>query len=197
MAKYNLQHNEAVLLSAERVQRGTGRLSAFTDELVLTNLHLIWVNKGIVGNVKRVEYLPLALVKVFNDQAQARLSKSGNGIPQLEVFFQNGEEVFKFQSGGKREIAKWIDAINRAVTGNGAGVGGPASKALPGTGVVAETLRDTLGQFRASFGGGKGSGAQAQSERVSTQCPGCGASISGITGTVARCEHCDSESRLP
>lgn len=191
MAKYNLQPNEAVVLKAESVQRGNGLLSAFTDELVLTNLHLIWVNKGMLGNVKRIEYFPLALVKVFNDQAQALLAKSGNGTPQLEVFFQNGEEVFKFRSGGKREIGKWVDAINRVVTGNGAEI---TSKALPGTGIVAETLRDTFSQFRGSFGGG-GKGSSAV--RVSSKCSGCGASISGISGTVARCQYCDSESMLP
>ncbi len=196
--KYTLQPNEAVVLKGERVQRGNGLLSAFTDELVLTSQHLIWVNKGMLGNVKRVEYFPLALVKVFNDQAQALLAKGGNGTPQLEVFFQNGEEVFKFQSGGKREVVKWVDAINRVVTGNGPAVGSSARMALPGTGAVAETLRDTFSQFKTSFGGGaKGSSAQAQPVRVSSKCFGCGASISGIGGTVAKCQYCDSESKLP
>ena len=201
MAKYVLQHNEAVLRTSESgVQRGNGVFSAFKDELVLTNLHLIWVNKGMLGNVKHIEYLPLAMVKVHNDQAQALLTKSSNGLPQLVVFFQDGEEVFKFQSGGKREIGRWIDAINGAVTGDSAGAnasGASARMALPGTGAVAETLRDTFSQFRTTFkGGATGSGAQAQPVRVSSKCASCGASISGIAGTVAKCQYCDTESKL-
>ena len=198
MAKYNLQPSEAVLHTSESgVQRGTAIFSAFKGELVLTNLHLIWVNKGMAGNVKQIEYFPLALVKVYNNQAQALMTKSGNGLPQLEVFFQTGEEVFKFQTGGKREVAKWIDAINRAVTGNETEVSRSAGRALPGTGAVAETLRDTFSQFKGSFGGGaRGSNAQ-QPVRSSTKCLGCGASISGIAGTVAQCQYCDSELKLP
>lgn len=196
--RYTLQPNEAVLLQGQRVQRGGGLLSAFTDDLVLTSQHLIWVNKGMLGNVKGVEYFPLALVKVFEGRAQALLAKGGNGTPQLEVFFQDGAEVFRFQTGGKREIEKWIGAINRAVTGEGAEQGRSAGRALPGTGAVAETLRDTFSQFRTSFGGGAtGSNAQAQAVRTSSKCSGCGASVSGISGTVATCQYCDSESKLP
>lgn len=193
-SKYTLQPNEAVVLQNENVQHGSGRLSAFTDELVLTSQHLIWVNKGMFGNVKGVEYFPLALIKVFNDQAQALLMKAGDGSPLLEVFFQNGEEFFKFQSGGKREVVKWADAINRVVTGNGPVEGSSARMALPGTGAVAETLRDTFSQFKSSFGGGAKS---AQPVRSSSKCSGCGATISGISGTVAICQYCDSESKLP
>ncbi len=197
MAQYQLQPNEVIVLPAARVQRGNGLLPTYSDDLVLTNLHLIWVNKGMLGNVKHVEYFPLSLIKVYNEQAQALLTKSGNGTSQLEVFFHNGEEVFKFQSGAKKDIEKWADAINRVVTGHGAEVGSSGSRALPGTAAVAETLKDTFGQFRASFGGGKGPSASVQPVKVSSKCAGCGAAISGISGTTATCEHCDSDSLLP
>jgi len=195
MAKYNLQPNEAVLHTSESaVQRGTKLFALYTGELVLTNLHIIWVNKNTFGKVKEVEYLPLALIKVHADQAQARLTKNNQGLSQLEVYFQNGEEVFKFQSGKAREIEKWIDAINRAVTGNGVDPAKAPGRALPGTGAVAETLRDTFSHFKSSFGGGA---AAAAPQRMSSKCSGCGASISGMSGTVVKCQYCDSESRLP
>ena len=197
MAKYDLQSNEAVVLNAVGVLHGNGLLSAYTDELVLTNLHLIWVSKGPLRNVKRIEYFPLALIKVINNRAQALSTKRGDGTQQLEVFFQNGQEAFRF-SGGKKEIGQWVDAINLAVTGNGPESGSSAGRALPGTGAVAETLRDTFSQFKGSFGGGgKAPSAAAQPVRASSKCPGCGASISGVSGTVAKCQYCDSESTLP
>lgn len=197
MAKYNVQPNEVVVLKAESVQTGDGFLAVFTDDLVLTNLHLIRVSKGMFGNVKGIEYFPLARIKVFDNQAQAFLSKSGNGIAQLEVFFQDGEQVFKFRKGGKREIVKWVAAINRVVTGDGTAAGSSASKALPGTGAVAETLRDTFSQFKGVLGGGAvDPKAHGQPARASSKCSSCGATISGFTGTVAKCQYCDSESKL-
>lgn len=197
MAKYNLQPNEVVLHSSEAaVQRGTKVFALYTGELVLTNIHLIWLNKSHFGKVKEIDYLPLALIKVHNDQAQARLSKNHQGLPQLEVFFENGEEVFKFQTGAKREIENWIDAINRAVTGKDPEIGKAPGRALPGTAAVAETLRDTFSHFKTSFGSGTAAAGE-RTTRISSRCSGCGASISGISGTVAKCEYCDTESRLP
>lgn len=199
MAKYNLQPNEAVVLKADHVQRGDRLLSGSTDELILTNLHLIWVGRGVFGNVKGIEYFPLALVKVFDGRAQALLSKASNGSSQLEVFFQNGEETFRFQSGGKGEIKRWIDAINGVVTGAGAVVEGTSTgRALPGTAAVAETLKDTFSQFRGAFGGtSKTSSAPPPPNKSSSRCTGCGAPLSGIAGSVATCEYCDSDSLLP
>lgn len=201
---YTLQRNEVVLrTSRSGVQRGEGVFSSYTDDLILTNFHLIWVNKGIFGNVKQVECLPLGLIKVHNYQAQAFLNRSSNGLAQLTVFFRDGEECFKFQSGGKREVGEWVDAINRAVTGNAVAPGTSAasvSMALPGTEDLADALRDTVSQFRNAFGVGvAGTRAEAPPPpvRVSSKCLSCGASISGITGTVAKCRYCDTESKLP
>ena len=39
-ARYNLQPNEAVLLKDDSVMHG-GLMSAYTDELILTNLNLV------------------------------------------------------------------------------------------------------------------------------------------------------------
>ena len=203
---YTLQRNEVVLrTSKSRVQRGERVFSGYTDDLILTNFHLIWINKGIFGNVKQVECLPLGLIKVHNYQAQAFLNKSSNGMAQLTVYFQNGQESFKFQSGGKREVGEWVDAINRAVTGNAVAPGTSAasvSMALPGTEDLADALRDTVSQIRDAFGVGvAGTSAVAPPHpppvRVSSKCWSCGAPISGITGTVAKCRYCDTESRLP
>lgn len=197
MAKFDLQHNEVVILQAEGVAHGTGMLSNHTDELVLTNLHLIWINKGMLGNVKRTEYYPLSLIKVHDGRAQALASQDRGGLHQLEVYLQTSVEAFRFPSGGKKLAEKWSAAVNRAAAGDETTPSVP-SRALPGAALVADTLRGTFDQFRTSFGGAPaGPVAVAAPSRSAVPCPSCGAPISGLSGSTAKCEYCDMESRLP
>lgn len=198
MANYELQANEAVLLKAEQVMHGGARFGAsFTDELVLTNLHLIWVSRGMFGVVKKTEYLPLRDIKVFNDQAQAILTTPKNGFPALEVYLQSGEKTFQFSaqtnSGRKKEALKWADAINGAVTGNPSVVRA-STNALPGSEALAKTLGATVSQFKSAFGGGPA--VPPAPQRVTAKCGSCGAPLSGLSGTVATCPYCDSGTKL-
>lgn len=55
---YKLAPNESILMNSDRISYG-GALAAFKDELVLTNQHIILINKGIFGNVKNVQYYNL------------------------------------------------------------------------------------------------------------------------------------------
>jgi hypothetical protein len=149
MTKYELRSDEAVLLQAEQVQRRDGKRGG-SDGLILTNVHLIVLDRGVLGRAE-AEYLPLSQVKVVNDQVQALATKSREGHPQLEVFFLDRHEAFTFQSGGRRAVVKWANAINLVVSGRGGEVRKPANLALPGTERVVETLRDTVGQVARSL----------------------------------------------
>lgn len=197
MAKFDLQHNEVVILRAEGVAHGSGMLSNHTDELVLTNLHLIWVNKGMLGNVKRTEHYPLSLIKVRDGRVQALASQDRGGLHQLEVYLQTSVEAFRFPSGGKKLAEKWSAAVDQAVTGNET-TPRSSGRALPGAALVADTLRGTFDQFRTSFGGAPAAPVAAPApSRSAAPCPSCGAPISGISGSTAKCEYCDMETRLP
>ena len=196
MAKYNLQPNEAVLRTSQSVMRSGAMFANYSDELVLTNMHIIWVNKGPFGNVKKIEYFPLGLVKVHNEQAQALETKSRSGTAQLEVFFQSSQEGFSFSEGTK-EIKAWIAAINTAVTGKEAPVVNTPGLSIPGSAFVADALKGTFDQFRTSFGGGqKTAPAPAERQRAAGRCLGCSAAISGFGGTTSKCEYCDTETLL-
>lgn len=195
MAKYVLQPNEAPILTATGVRGGDGLMSAFTDEIVLTNLHLIWLRKGMIGNVKNIEYFPLALLKVIDGRAQALLTKSRNGMDQLELFFQQDQKAFGFQTGGKREINEWMRAINRAVTGNELPPEATSSSGvLPGAKAAAESLmgavRDRAQRAKRPTPG------QVPTAPTAMACPGCSAPLSGLGGTVVRCGFCGTESTL-
>src|SRR3954471_21080337 len=191
MAKYNLQPNEVVLLTESKVTHG-GLLASPTDDLMLTNVNLVLVKKGIFGNGKGVMTFPLNQIKVWDGRAQVMLGKASNGRPALEVFFIDGHETFAFQSGGKRKIADWVDRINQVVTGTA-----PPTQpqrmgvALPGAEVVAGALADTFKVFKSKFG----TTAEAP-QQVSGKCRSCGAPVSGFQGRQVTCGYCDTTQEL-
>ncbi len=124
----------------------------YTDELILTNLNVVLVKKGLFGNGKGIRVFPINQVKVFNGQAQAVVGKKPNGSAALEVYFVNGQEKFAFQAGGKRKVSDWISRINFAVTGQEYAAEPERGLALPGAGLVAGVLKDTYGVFKAKLG---------------------------------------------
>ena len=184
-AKYSLQSNEVVVLKDEHVMHG-GFLSTYTDELILTNLNLVLLKRGLFGNSKGVLTFPVSEIKVYNQRAQATIGEASNGGALLEVYFLNGEEKFGFQSGGKKKLNEWIAKINEVVTGTEAPVHQEfGSMAIPGADLVAGVLKDTLGVFRAKLG------SKAETAvRVTGKCHGCGAPIAGFRGETLTCEYC-------
>lgn len=192
MAKgYNLQPNEVVLLKDESVCHG-GFFSAYTDQLILTNLNLVIVKKGVFGNAKGILAFPINQIKVWNNQAQALLGKASNGFPQLEVYFLNSQENFLFQSGGKKKILDWVAKINQVATGQQATTTQPTpGLALPGAELVAGALKDTFDVFKGRFGAKTSTPTQ-----VAGKCRSCGAPIAGVGGQVATCQYCGAPQQL-
>ena len=189
VARYNLQPNEVVLLKDESV--AYGRPGAYAHELILTNLNLVLLKKGMFGNVKGVVSFPLNQIKVYDQRAQAVIGRAGNGTNVLEVYLLNGQETFSFQFGGKRKLNIWVAKLNELVTGHDASAEEVAGMALPGAGLVAGVLHDTIGVFRSKMGS-----ASSGPAKVADKCSACGAPISGYKGQTVVCEYCDSAQQL-
>lgn len=189
-ARYNLQADEVVLLKDESVRHG-GFWSAYTDELILTNLNLVLIKKGMFGNSKGVLTFPVNQIKVYNQQVQAVIGKATDGTDLLEVYFLNGQEKFAFQSGGKKKLNEWIAKIHQAVTGEEAPAQQSTGMALPGAEMVAGVLKDTFGVFKSKLG--------TKSEapvKVAGKCRGCGAPVTGVQRQTITCEYCGSAQQL-
>ena len=192
MAKYNLQPNESMIMNQDRILHG-GLMANFTDELILTNLHLVLVRKGAFGNTKGIQTFPLNQIKVFNRQAQVLLGKTRGGYPQLDVYFLNGQDSFGFES--KKEAVKWIANINKLITGNEGEVDTSPNMAIPGAEYIAETLKGTMDTFKGALGI-KSKNNNEMSTKAAKKCSSCGASISGTKGQIVRCQYCDADQQL-
>lgn len=149
MTKYILQTNESLIMKSERVLYG-GVLSTYTNELILTNMNIVLIIKGVFGNSKDIRQYPIDQIKIFSGQPQALLTKQSNGRPQLEVYFSHGQEAFGFDN--KKEVNKWVNNITKLVIGTSHEFEKIDSKAIPGTEYIAETLKDTFDTFIGGLG---------------------------------------------
>lgn len=190
-ARYNLQPNEVMILKDEGVMHGGGFGASFTDELILTNLNLVLLKKGLFGNAKGVLTFPINQIKVYNQQAQASIGKTPRGVDALEVYFLNGQEYFSFASGGKKKLNEWVSKINHTVTGQDAPAQTNSGMALPGAELVAGVLKDTFSVFRSKLGS-----ATEAPVKIAGKCRACGAQITGVKGQAITCEYCGSAQQL-
>ncbi len=182
--KFNLDSDEVIILKEESVCHG-GAFAGWTDDLILTNKAITIVKKGVFGNVKNIIKYPLNDVKVYNDQAQAIVSKNRGGSPQLEIYFKSGEETFLFQN--KRTTNEWAMKINEIITGNtSTALNNTTRMAIPGSAFIAKTIKGTVDTYKDVFG------IKNKIEMVNCHCPSCGASVNGEKDSTGKCPYCDS-----
>ena len=202
MAKYQLQSNEGVVLQETSICYEPNKLStAYTDELILTNLNLIHVRKGVFTGTKGIRYIPLNQVKVIGGKCQALVGKARNGSAILQIYTQQGTEEFAFQTKAKKNAGIWANEISRLVTGRDSenALESQHAPAYDFEDTVIGQLKDAFGEVGAAFGFGFGKSGQQQKisvERVSTKCSGCHAPITGVKGKTAACKYCDTEQVL-
>lgn len=192
MANLNLQPNESIILKSSLVSHGEGLLAKYTDDLILTNIRLIHVSKGVYSNSSKTRSYPVNQIKVHDGQAQVILGRNRSLFPQIEIYLRNGHEVFGFMS--KNEAVKWVDGINKLLTGNAADPESKKMMALPGTELVTSVIADTFDVVKNVIGS-KSKGANAD-VNVTIKCIGCGAPLSGIRGQGTRCRYCDTDQTL-
>lgn len=194
MSSYVLQPNEVLLMKDVGVSHG-GVFATFSDELILTNLNLVLVEKGILGQTKNVMVFPLSQVKVHDGHAQAVLGRTRNLTPVLDVYFLTGQESFGF-AGGQPKVLAWVAAIDEAITGRRVVAAADApTAALPGTEIVADALRGTIGMLKGALSGRPTPPPPPAPVVVGGTCHACGAPISATAGHPPTCDYCDTVQR--
>lgn len=116
-----LDIDEDLILKGTDVERYGIREDVLT-EMILTNKNLIFVydyKAGFFSKIeKKADKVPLEKIRVFNDQAQVMQIDHDDYGKVMQIIYTNGtREMFSFDDN-KKNIPKWVDAINTAVTGN-------------------------------------------------------------------------------
>ena len=207
MAKeYRLMPNESVILKEVSVAHG-GIMASTTDELLLTNMNIICVDKGIFGNTKGFFQYPLSQIKKYNGKPQVMMGKRSNGTRALEVYFLNGEvEYFSFASGNKKKINQWVEAINKVVVGATVEQNPEADDneyddedTLVGAfKEVGDEFKEIGSELLGAIGiqKKKKKNTKNQVQRVTQKCVSCSAPLAGVKGQVVKCSYCDTEQVL-
>ena len=181
MAEVNLASNEGIILQSTSVMSGSV-WAAYTDELILTNLNVILIKRGILGNKKNEQRFPISQIKKVNGKPQVMLGQNSlNGSDQLHITFTHGVEWFEFQSNSKKEIVKWIEAIYELFN--------CVREDKEEKGVFTSTLKKGVDSIKNIL--------SIKSENETTikniKCSGCKAPLTGKPGQVVKCIYCDTK----
>lgn len=207
--KINLAPNESIILKEACVAHG-GIMAIYTDDLILTNLNLICISKGLFGNTKNIYYYPLSELKQYNGKAQAIMGKLSNGIETLELYFVNGTESFNFQAHNKKTIKRWIAEISNVVgckADSSHNVNCEDDDEVDPNSIagaineVGKQFKEVGGEFLNAFGfkpKKKTKTADITNEQkvINKKCISCSAPLVGKRGCVVQCRYCDTEQTL-
>ena len=201
MAKLQLMPNEVIILKETNVAHG-GVMAINNDDLILTNLNIIYVDKGILGNQKEIIYYPLKTLKTYNGVPQVEIGHLSTGRRTLEFNFSNGIEVFHFDNLPDQEYDKWVDTIKGIITRNDNNVNSNTySSEIMKTdeftreiGVLKDEYRGLGKELIGAFAFKPAEGTE--NKATSKKCISCSAPLAGRKGMLVKCKYCDTEQVL-
>lgn len=202
--KLQLLPNEVKLMEASNVQY---KHIGWTDDLVLTNLNIYVVEKGVFGNTKNIVTLPLNQIKMYNGKPVASVTRDKSSLTTaLNVSFMSEEAKFTFQSYTKTTGNKWLEAIYSVLapsvkfeeTGNETsilrGIAGGLGKGLKD--ITRGVLESSGASKYVDRALEKTLGKTDEIEAVTVKCAGCGATLTGNKGETVACPYCDNKQVL-
>lgn len=210
MSRIDLLSHEGILKRDSEIthDKRHGR-GSWAGELILTNLALLVVHKGVLGGTKEVIRWPLSEIKVINGVPQVIAGKSASGQRQLHIYFSHGMEAFTLGISDEdeeislkniftpasnkemRNVDEWREAISRAV------YVGCQSASMVGASAAPQNVLGAAAGSPSSHPVPQqvavAAGAKEIPAYVTSRCIGCMAPISGIRGQKTICRYCDTE----
>ncbi|SEF91253.1 hypothetical protein SAMN04487934_1056 [Eubacterium ruminantium] len=181
--KLNLMANESIVLKDVGVAHEG---SIYTNELILTNLNIILINKGMLGKTKSVDRFPLNQIKILDGKPQVLQGKKSNGSATLDIVFVRGVESFSFQS--QSNISKWIKAITNTL-----GYEVDESRVNDDSGTLIGAFKSIKSGVMDAIGIKQ---KEKIEEKITKKCISCSAPLVGVAGQVVKCKYCDTSQTL-
>ena len=185
MEDLRLDFDEAIILENDKVKRGTGLMSNYTNKLVLTNKNLIFVEYNMLRKPKNIDKLPLSSIRTYDGQAQVSVKRDVSGYVSIDVYFNNGPEKFTFLSMSTKEPKIWADNINNLINGVAVSMRTEKSVVENAAEFAADSIASVAGAFTSAF-----SKRMKKDKFSAIECPSCSATVKGQVGTVGICPYC-------
>lgn len=186
MLDYGLGADEVILVECENVISDGKKIFKTPGNLVLTNKHILFATLNMFGKVKDVERHPLSDIKVYDGTVQAKLDAKFGENPALNIFYKNGQAGYTMID--KSKAIEFVKQLNKTVTGNDIEIETGISA---GAAMLGEALRSTTAAFKNAFGI-----KEPEPEKTIVSCTGCGATITGVKGSLVKCEFCGCSVKL-
>ncbi len=186
---------EVVLLPEESVVRRTDKVGDHApmgiknNGLILTNRALIYVKKGMLGKTKEVKRFPLDTIRTSAGKPEVHFSNPDHFTPTLDVYFDTGEESFKFDWDD--EAREWADSITETITGEKVERNSGFFD-LDDFGDVmkfAENISGATKMVKKAFG-------MKSTDQAACRCPSCSASLTGMEDETVQCPYCGTWVKL-
>ncbi len=183
MENLPLQPNECVILQSTSVLH-RGFCMTFSAELILTNLNVFSVKRGMRRKIKDLRKYPLNQLKKMDGIPQILQGKNPrNGASELHIVFNDSQEAFEFQSNNKRQIKQWIDEVYKVF-------GVEEEIAKKATGSFFNKLKSGIDSVKSIFT------EEKHTVNITTKCIGCMAPLTGKEGELVKCKYCDTKQTL-
>lgn len=186
MLDYGLGADEVILVECENAIHDEKKIFKSPGNLVLTNKQILFATLNIFGKVKDVDRHPLSDIKVFDGMVQAKLDAKFGENPVLNIFYKNGQASYTLID--KSKAIEFVKKLNKTVTGDDIEVETGLSA---GAAMLGEALRSTTAAFKNAFGI-----KEPEPETIVMSCTGCGAKITGVKGSLVKCEFCGCSVKL-
>ena len=187
MNDYMLEPDESIIIKKDVYVDSPG-LSFASHEFVLTDRNIIIVTKGARNTVRDLRKYRLSDFKTYGNNPSIIAD-----FNSLELYFHN--DSLKMQFLSRREARRIKDAIEKVYNNEEVSVTDKGSNALPGTELVAETVRDTFDTVKGTLGIDRKM-PFLKEQTVNKKCPFCGAPLSGTRNRKVKCSYCDTEQVL-
>ena len=118
----SLESDEGIILETTGIDR-YGTMEVLVTDMILTNKNLIieyeyYDKKRIFSKIEyRMEKISLSDIKIIDGKVQIAYINHDDYGDVMRLLYTNGERDF-YSFGKKKELIKWINAINRQITGD-------------------------------------------------------------------------------
>ncbi len=186
MHDYGLSSDEVVLVECENVTPKDKKAFNSSGNLVLTNKNILFATFTMFGKVKNVDRHPVSDVKVFDGIVQAKLDLRFGDNPVMNIYYKASQVSYMLTDNVKAK--EFVKQLNKLVTGNDIEI---ESGLTAGAAMLGEALGGMASAFKGAFGI-----KEKEPEKIVMPCTGCGASITGIKGSLVKCEFCGCTVKL-